>query len=527
MALLEVKNLRVRFETHHGTVNAVDGVTFQVDQGETLGLVGESGSGKSVTNLALMGLIPSPPGVVIAESMMYGKRNLLKLSDAELRSIRGNEIAMIFQDPMTSLNPLLTIERQLTEVLMLHKNMSRKDARKAAAAGLGDVGIPNPEARLDTYPHELSGGMRQRVMIAMALLCKPRILIADEPTTALDVTIQAQILELMKDMQKKYGMAIIMVTHDLGVVAGMTDRINVMYAGRLAESAPVVDLFARPLHPYTKGLLASVPTVKGDPNANLYSIPGSPPDLSALPNGCSFGPRCEQFTPRCDQEKPTLRQLKDELSGAKRRVACIEVTITDDPNKELFAELERQERKGVPGAAKVWTPKAEATPKASAAAAPAAEPTKPEAKPKDAPEAVAKLNVEPEPATEPENETRAPIIQDTPRGFTGITPKSPQDVANESPTSAFDENEPRETDFAPIDEDEQPEFGDDAQLSGSIDAMDDPFALSASEDSNLDDALNLDDLDEFEAELDAGEWKVIGGTDVDQVDDQDEDPKRS
>ena len=528
MALLEVKNLRVRFETHHGTVNAVDGVSFQVDQGETLGLVGESGSGKSVTNLALMGLIPSPPGVVIAESMMYGKRNLLKLSDAELRSIRGNEIAMIFQDPMTSLNPLLTIERQLTEVLMLHKGKSRKEARKLAAAGLGDVGIPNPEARLDTYPHELSGGMRQRVMIAMALLCKPRILIADEPTTALDVTIQAQILELMKDMQKKYGMAIIMVTHDLGVVAGMTDRINVMYAGRLAESAPVVDLFARPLHPYTKGLLASVPTVKGDPNANLYSIPGSPPDLSALPNGCSFGPRCSLFTPRCDQEKPALRQLKDEVSGAKRRVACIEVKITDDPNKELFAELERQERKGAPGAAKVWTPKTE--PKAESTSAPKTVVAAPEPKPmappapqaKDATDTVAKLNVEPEPATEPESETRAPILHDTPRGFSGSTPKES--------TETKDEPKP---DAHAFDEDELPEFGDDAQLSGSIDAMDsmdDPFALSASEDSDLDDALNLDDLDdldEFDAELDAGEWKVIGGTDLDQADDQDEDPKRS
>ena len=366
MPLLDVKNLRVRFELHHGTVHAVDGVSFTLEEGETLGLVGESGSGKSVTNLALMGLIPSPPGVVGAERILYGKRNLLKMSDQELRQIRGNEIAMIFQDPMTSLNPLLTIERQLTEVLMLHKGKTRREARVLSAKGLGDVGIPNPEGRLDAYPHELSGGMRQRVMIAMGLLCKPRILIADEPTTALDVTIQAQILELMKDLQKKHGMAIILVTHDLGVVAGMTDRINVMYAGRLAESAPTDELFARPQHPYTQGLLASVPTLGGDPDAELYSIPGSPPDLAALGPGCAYGPRCNLHKKSCDEQKPTLKVLKDTVTAAERRVACFEIssapTAGSDPNKELFAELERQERAGNPTSTVVWTPLAKDEP---------------------------------------------------------------------------------------------------------------------------------------------------------------------
>ena len=321
MPLLDVQNLRVRFETHHGTVHAVDGVSFHLEEGETLGLVGESGSGKSVTNLALMGLIPSPPGVVEADAVRFGDRDLLALGDEELRALRGNEIAMIFQDPMTSLNPLLTIGRQLTEVLELHKGMSGRAAREACAKGLGDVGIPNPERRLKQYPHELSGGMRQRVMIAMALLCKPKILIADEPTTALDVTIQAQILELMKDLQDKTGTAIILVTHDLGVVAGMSDRVNVMYAGRLVETAPTGDLFSRPMHPYTKGLLSSVPTLDGDPDATLFSIPGQPPDLAALGAGCAFEPRCGLKAERCGREKPALEEL---LPGGARSSACFE-----------------------------------------------------------------------------------------------------------------------------------------------------------------------------------------------------------
>jgi oligopeptide transport system ATP-binding protein len=321
MPLLDVNNLRVRFETHHGTVRAVDGVSFQLEQGETLGLVGESGSGKSVTNLALMGLVPCPPGVVEADAVTFGERDLLGLAPDELRKVRGNEIAMIFQDPMTSLNPLLTVGRQLTEVLEVHKGLRGRKARKLCAEGLGDVGIPSPERRLRQYPHELSGGMRQRVMIAMALLCKPKILIADEPTTALDVTIQAQILELMKGLQERHGMAIILVTHDLGVIAGMADRVNVMYAGRLVENAPTDDLYARPMHPYSLGLLASVPTLEGDPDGTLFSIPGQPPDLAALGPGCAFAPRCDLRTDRCEREKPALEQL---LPGGARHTACFE-----------------------------------------------------------------------------------------------------------------------------------------------------------------------------------------------------------
>ena len=321
MPILDVKNLRVRFETHHGTVHAVDGVDFSLHAGETLGLVGESGSGKSVTNLAMMGLVPSPPGVVEADRVDFNGTDLLRVSDEERRKIRGNQIAMIFQDPMTSLNPLLTVGRQLTEVLELHKHASRRQATRACAAGLADVGIPNPERRLKQYPHELSGGMRQRVMIAMALLCDPQILIADEPTTALDVTIQAQILELMKSLQERHGTAIILITHDLGVVAGMSDRVNVMYAGRLVETAPTEDLFARPMHPYTKGLLESVPTLEGDPDADLFSIPGQPPDLADLGAGCAFEPRCDLKVARCAGEKPALEEL---LPGGARRSACFE-----------------------------------------------------------------------------------------------------------------------------------------------------------------------------------------------------------
>ena len=277
MPLLDVQNLRVRFDTHQGTVRAVDDVSFHVEEGEILGLVGESGSGKSVTNLALMGLIPSPPGTVSSTSVMFDGQDIGNASVKEMQRLRGDRMSMIFQDPMTSLNPLLTVGRQLTEVLEVHKGMNRHEAAKLAAAGLDDVGIPNPEARLAAYPHELSGGLRQRVMIAMALLCQPRLLIADEPTTALDVTIQAQILELMKSLQQKYGTAIVLITHDLGVVAGMADRVNVMYAGKLVESGSTRPLFASPTHPYTRGLLASVPTLEGSPEEPLFSIPGQPP----------------------------------------------------------------------------------------------------------------------------------------------------------------------------------------------------------------------------------------------------------
>ncbi len=326
-ALLEVKDLFVRFETHHGTVRAVDGVSFKLSEGETLGLVGESGSGKSVTNLAIMGLVPTPPGIVEAGAIRFDGKDLARLKDKELRKIRGNDISMIFQDPMTSLNPLLTVGRQLTEVLEVHRGQSQREARAKCAAGLGDVGIPNPERRLDQYPHELSGGRRQRVMIAMALLCEPKILLADEPTTALDVTIQAQILELLKALQEKRGTAIILVTHDLGVVAGTADSVHVMYGGRLVETGPTEELFARPLHPYTDGLLASVPRLHGDPNAQLYSIPGQPPDLAALPPGCAFAPRCTRIdAARCESEVPALENIGDPVTVAKRSSACFEKT---------------------------------------------------------------------------------------------------------------------------------------------------------------------------------------------------------
>ncbi|MCA8960087.1 MAG: ABC transporter ATP-binding protein [Planctomycetes bacterium] len=320
-ALLEVKNLRVWFETHHGTVRAVDGVSFEVNEGETLGLVGESGSGKSVTNLALLGLIPSPPGKQEARSIRFGDRELTQMPEKELRRLRGNEISMVFQDPMTSLNPLLTIGRQLTEVLEEHRGMGRREARKKCAEALGDVGIPTPEARLDQFPHELSGGMRQRVMIAMALLCDPKLLIADEPTTALDVTIQAQILELMKNLQERTGTAIVLITHDLGVVAGMADRINVMYAGRIVETAETGALFADPFHPYSQGLLRSVPSIDGE-QARLYSIPGHPPDLATMREGCAFAPRCEHAELICEQRFPPLALHEDPTGGVSRFAAC-------------------------------------------------------------------------------------------------------------------------------------------------------------------------------------------------------------
>ncbi|MCI0652389.1 MAG: ABC transporter ATP-binding protein [Planctomycetes bacterium] len=324
-ALLEVEELRVRFETHHGTVRAVDGVSLELAAGETVGLVGESGSGKSVTSLALIGMIPVPPGVVEAKRIAFDGRDLLALAPDELRRIRGNEISMIFQDPMTSLNPFLTVGRQLSEVLEVHKGRDRREAWRDSARGLGDVGIPNPERCLDSFPHELSGGMRQRVMIAMALLCEPKILLADEPTTALDVTIQAQILELLKELQRRYGTAIILVTHALGVVAGMANRVYVMYAGRIVESAATGALFARPHHPYTEGLLRCLPTLRGDGAARLAAIDGQPPDLAALPPGCAFRPRCGYAIPRCEAEVPPLTPATLAAHAAEanaRRSAC-------------------------------------------------------------------------------------------------------------------------------------------------------------------------------------------------------------
>jgi len=312
--LLEVKDLRTYFETEDGVVKAVDGVSFEVRQGETLGIVGESGSGKSVANLSLMRLIAEPPGKIVSGSITFRGRDILKLSPREVRAIRGKQIAMIFQDPMTSLNPFMRISKQLMEVTRLHLGHSKGEAREHAIRMLEVVGIPDAEARIDSYPHEFSGGMRQRVIIAMALSCQPELLIADEPTTALDVTIQAQILELIKRLKGETGASVILVTHDLGVVAGMTDHIIVMYAGKVFERAPTSELFGQPGNPYTRGLLRSVPDPAAE-QGNLYQIPGQPPDLARLPGACPFAPRCERAEEICRREFPPFVQLTSEHSS--------------------------------------------------------------------------------------------------------------------------------------------------------------------------------------------------------------------
>lgn len=306
--LLEVNDLRVYFETADGVVKAVDGITFQVKRGETLGIVGESGSGKTVANLSLMRLIPEPPGKIASGSVNFRNRDVLKLSRQELRDLRGKQIAMIFQDPMTSLNPFMRISRQLMEVTQLHLGHSKKEARAHAIRMLEHVGIPDAAERIDGYPHEFSGGMRQRVMIAMALSCQPELLIADEPTTALDVTIQAQILELIRRLKGETNASVILITHDLGVVAGMTDHVIVMYAGKVFEQATTKELFERPGNPYTRGLLRSVPDPTDEQGA-LYQIPGQPPDLAHLPAGCPFAPRCERAEDICRKEFPPFVQL--------------------------------------------------------------------------------------------------------------------------------------------------------------------------------------------------------------------------
>jgi len=309
--LLEVKDLRTYFETEEGVIKAVDGVSFEVRPGETLGIVGESGSGKSVANLSLMRLIAEPPGKIVSGSITFRGRDILKLSPREVRAIRGKQIAMIFQDPMTSLNPFMRISKQLMEVTRLHLGHSKREAREHAIRMLEVVGIPDAEARIESYPHEFSGGMRQRVMIAMALSCQPELLIADEPTTALDVTIQAQILELIKRLKGETGASVILVTHDLGVVAGMTDHIIVMYAGKVFERAPTSELFEQPGNPYTRGLLRSVPDPVAE-QGKLYQIPGQPPDLARLPGGCPFAPRCERAEEICRREFPPFVQLNSE-----------------------------------------------------------------------------------------------------------------------------------------------------------------------------------------------------------------------
>ncbi len=301
--VLEVKDLRTYFHTDDGTVKAVDGVTFNLKRGDTLGIVGESGSGKSVTNLSIIRLIPTPPGEIVSGEVNFRGQDLLKISEREVRNIRGRRIAMVFQDPMSSLNPFMKISKQLMEITQLHLGHSKQQAREHAIKMLETVGIPEARDRADSYPHEFSGGMRQRVMIAMALSCKPQILIADEPTTALDVTIQAQILELMKELQRTEGTAIVLITHDLGIVANSCRRVNVMYAGRFVEEANVDDLFSRPQHPYTLGLLRSIPRLD-DARARLTPIEGQPPDLVRLPSGCTFHPRCPNALDICPQKYP-------------------------------------------------------------------------------------------------------------------------------------------------------------------------------------------------------------------------------
>jgi oligopeptide/dipeptide ABC transporter ATP-binding protein len=308
--VLRVDDLRVRFGTRRGTAEVVNGLTYDLYPGETLALVGESGSGKSVSTLALLGLIPQPPGRVTGE-VIYDGRNLVEAGDADLRRVRGNDIAMIFQDPMTSLNPVLTIGRQVTEGMQLHLGLSDGEARERAIELLTQVGIPSAESRLDSYPHQFSGGMRQRVMIAIGLACRPNVLIADEPTTALDVTIQAQIVELIRELQVEFGTAVIWITHDLGVVAGIADRVMVMYGGRVVEQAVVEDLYGTPLHPYTDGLLGSLPVLGAGGGKRLAAIPGLPPDPTAMPEGCAFWPRCpHRLDDRCRTEQPPLHEAR-------------------------------------------------------------------------------------------------------------------------------------------------------------------------------------------------------------------------
>jgi oligopeptide transport system ATP-binding protein len=304
--LLDVSGLITRFYTEEGVVHAVNGIAYSLDEGESMGIVGESGSGKSVSVLSVMRLIPIPPGRIEGGEVIFNGRDLLKLSDREMRSVRGREIAMIFQDPMTSLNPVLTIGMQLTESLKLHLGMSDTKAEARAAEMLELVGIPKAADRLSDYPHQFSGGMRQRVMIAMALSCNPSILIADEPTTALDVTIQAQIIELVKELQDKLGMAIIWITHDLGVVAGLVQKVAVMYAGYIVEKGPVREVYRNPSHPYTLGLLESIPKVDAREKQRLASIEGLPPDLLDEPTNCPFAPRCPFVIDKCLEENPPL-----------------------------------------------------------------------------------------------------------------------------------------------------------------------------------------------------------------------------
>ena len=334
MALLEVTDLRTYFTTDAGVARAVDGVSLEVGAGETLGIVGESGCGKTVTALSVLRLIPSPPGEIVAgSSIRFNGEELLEVKPARLREIRGNEISMIFQEPMTSLNPVLTVGHQIEEVLRLHRGLNKRDARAAGVALLAEVGIPEPDQRFDTYPHQMSGGMLQRVMIAIALSCEPHLLIADEPTTALDVTIQAQILDLLVELQRKRGMALLLITHDLGVIAEVCDRVVVMYGGQIVETGTMEEILTRPEHPYTQGLLASLPGI-GDRDVRLNPIPGTVPSAVDWPEGCRFRDRCSFAWERCAEFAPDLLPI----DGASRRCARCWLVEGDDSSSGRAGE---------------------------------------------------------------------------------------------------------------------------------------------------------------------------------------------
>ena len=327
--LLQVTDLKTCFHTNSGTVRAVDGVSFTLDEGEKLGIVGESGSGKSVTMLSIMRLIPQPPGEIVSGQVLFEGRDLLKLSETEMDQVRTRLIGVVFQDPMTSLNPVLTIGRQLTEAAEVHLGMTPRQAQVHAIDLLEQVGVPGAADRLRNYPHQFSGGMRQRVMIAMAISCHPKMLIADEPTTALDVTIQAQIIELVKRLGQELGMAVIWITHDLGVVAGLCDRVNVMYAGRVVESGDVESIYERPSHPYTLALMRSLPRLDSRPKEELQTIPGIPPDLVHMPEGCAFAPRCHLTADQCQGYRPVLHKVQYPTSaGRGHSTACWHDAVT-------------------------------------------------------------------------------------------------------------------------------------------------------------------------------------------------------
>lgn len=315
--LLEVKDLKTYFYTDDGVVKAVDGVNFSVEAGKTIGIVGESGCGKSITAMSILRLIPDPPGKIVNGEIIFEGEDLTKVSDERIREIRGNNISMIFQEPMTSLNPVFTVGYQIGEVLMLHQKLSEEEARERAIEMISLVGIPNPERIVDEYPHQLSGGMRQRIMIAMALACQPKLLIADEPTTALDVTIQAQILELMNGLKNRLNTSIMLITHDLGVIAEMADHVIVMYSGKVVEDAPVLELFNNPKHPYTIGLMRSIPSLVQE-GERLETIPGMVPNPLYLPKGCYFHPRCKFAIEECKHVQPELREI-----GPGHKAACI------------------------------------------------------------------------------------------------------------------------------------------------------------------------------------------------------------